>query len=127
MTSQTSIQHLDDDECRRFTGTVELIGKRWSASILVAIARDAHRFSEILNAVSGLSDRLLAQRLRELEAAALLSREVIPSTPVQVRYYLTDSGADLLRALEPVVGWGQRWRPLPAPASSPPRRSRSVV
>ena len=102
---------MDDEERRRFTGTVELIGKRWSAGILVAIARDAHRFGEIVNAVSGLSDRLLAQRLRELEVAELVAREVIPSTPVQVRYHLTESGADLLRAMEPVIEWGQRWRP----------------
>jgi len=111
VTSPTSIHHLNDDERRRFAATVELIGKRWSASILVAIAKDAHRFSEIVNVVSGLSDRLLAQRLRELEAAGLVTREVIPSTPVQVRYHLTESGADLLRAMEPVIEWGQRWRP----------------
>ena len=104
---------MDDDECGRFTATVELIGKRWSTGILVAIAKDAHRFSEIVNVVSGLSDRLLAQRLRELEAAELVVREVIPSTPVQVRYHLTESGADLLRAMEPVIAWGQRWRPEP--------------
>jgi len=115
VTTHTNIQHLNDDECRRFTGTVELIGKRWSAGILVAIAKDSHRFSEIVNVVSGLSDRLLAQRLRELEAAGLVTREVIPSTPVQVRYHLTESGADLLRAMEPIIEWGQRWRPTPTP------------
>jgi len=111
VTTHTSIQHLNDDERERFTATVELIGKRWSAGILVAIAKDAHRFSEIANVVSGLSDRLLAQRLRELEIAELVVREVIPSTPVQVRYHLTESGADLLRAMEPVIEWGHRWRP----------------
>jgi len=111
VTTHTSIQHLNDDERERFTATVELIGKRWSAGILVAIANDAHRFGEIANVVSGLSDRLLAQRLRELEIAELVTREVIPTTPVQVRYHLTESGADLLSAMEPVIEWGQRWRP----------------
>jgi DNA-binding HxlR family transcriptional regulator len=120
VTSQTRIQHINDDEGRRFTETVELIGKRWSASILVAIARDSHRFSEIVNVVPGLSDRLLAQRLRELELAGLVEREVIPSTPVQVRYNLTESGTDLVRAMDPIVEWGQRWRPSPAPVQHSP-------
>jgi DNA-binding HxlR family transcriptional regulator len=111
VSTQTTIQRINDDECRRFTASVELIGKRWSAGILLAIARDATRFSEIVGVVTGLSDRLLAQRLRELEASGLVAREVIPTTPVQVRYHLTESGAALLRAMEPLVEWGLRWQP----------------
>jgi DNA-binding HxlR family transcriptional regulator len=106
-----AIQYIDDDECRRFTASVELIGKRWSAGTLVAMARDASRFSEIANVVSGLSDRLLAQRLRELGTAGLVERQVIASTPVQVHYQLTESGAELLHAMDPLVAWGQRWQP----------------
>ncbi|WP_411701221.1 winged helix-turn-helix transcriptional regulator [Conyzicola sp.] len=105
----TDIQHIDDAECRRFLSSVELVGRRWSSGVLLAIARGATRFSEITASVPGLSDRLLAQRLKELEAAGLLEREVIASTPVQVRYALTPSGADLLASLQPLVGWGQRW------------------
>jgi DNA-binding HxlR family transcriptional regulator len=118
VTTLTAIQHIDDNECRRFTASVELIGKRWSSGILVAIARGATRFSEIVGVVSGLSDRLLAQRLRELESAGLVKREVIATIPVQVRYHLTERGADLLQALDPLVEWGQRWLPAPAPVSS---------
>lgn len=88
---------------------MELIGKRWSSGILLAIARGASRFSEIIAAVPGLSDRLLAQRVKELEASGLVHRDVIASTPVQVRYRLTASGNDLLDSLQPLVGWGQRW------------------
>jgi len=105
----TDIQHIDDAECRRFQGSVELVGKRWSSSVLLAIARGATRFSEIVTTVPGLSDRLLAQRLRELETAGLLARDVVASTPVQVRYRLTLRGDDLLRSLQPLVAWGQRW------------------
>jgi DNA-binding HxlR family transcriptional regulator len=112
------MQSIDDAECRRFTSTVEVIGRRWSAGILLAIARDAARFSEIAGAVDGLSDRLLAQRLRELEADDLVVREVIATTPVQVRYHLTASGVDLMRVLEPLVEWEQRWRPSPAAGES---------
>lgn len=108
------IHTIDDAECRRFLSSVELVGKRWNSGILLAIARGAVRFSDIVAGVDGLSDRLLAQRLKELEGAGLLTREVIASTPVQVRYELTARGADLLGSLQPLVGWGQRWTDAPA-------------
>jgi DNA-binding HxlR family transcriptional regulator len=108
-TIPTDIQHIDDEACRRFQSSVELVGKRWSSGILLAIARGATRFSDIVASVPGLSDRLLSQRLKELEAARLLEREVVASTPVQVRYRLTPRGADLLESLQPLVIWEQRW------------------
>ena len=102
---------ISDEECRRFQSSLELVGKRWSSGILLAVAQGATRFTEIVAGVSGLSDRLLAQRVRELQAAGLLERQVIATTPVQVRYHLTDRGADLIRSLQPLVAWGERWGP----------------
>ena len=103
------LHHIDDNECRRFLSSVELVGKRWSSAIVLAIARGAGRFSEVVASVDGLSDRLLAQRLKELEASGLVRREVIASTPVQVRYSLTEAGSDLLDSLQPLAAWGHRW------------------
>ncbi|SDZ28094.1 winged helix-turn-helix transcriptional regulator [Herbiconiux ginsengi] len=117
--------HIDDAACRRFTASVELVGKRWSSGILLAIGQGATRFSDIVASVVGLSDRLLAQRLKELERAGLVARSVVATTPVQVRYSLTPQGADLLQSLQPLVSWGQRWgasttADIPAtPAASP--------
>lgn len=116
-TPAVDIHHINDDECRRFQSSVELVGKRWSSGILLAIARGAVRFTDILAAVPGLSDRLLAQRVKELESAGMLERQVIASTPVQVRYRLTPRGADLIASLQPLVAWGQRWEE----PVSPPR------
>ena len=104
-----TITHIYDDECRRFQASVEDVGKRWSSGILMALNLGSTRFSEILARVEGLSDRMLAQRLKELEASGLIAREVIPTVPVQVRYALTERGTDLMRALEPLVEWGLRW------------------
>ena len=104
---------IDDDECRHFQSAVELVGKRWSSAILLALARGATRFGEIRSQVPGLSDRMLAERMRELQASQLVEREVVPSTPVQIRYRLTERGIDLIRALQPLVKWGHRWQPLP--------------
>jgi DNA-binding HxlR family transcriptional regulator len=100
---------IDDDECRRVSSSIELIGKRWSSAILLAAARGAERFTEILGMVPGLSDRLLAQRLKELEQSGLVERHVIATIPVQVRYRLTSRGDDLMRSLQPLVEYGQRW------------------
>ena len=105
----TTWQHIDDDQCRRFASSVELIGKRWSSGILLAIAQGATRFSEITATVVGLSDRLAAQRLKELERDLLIKRQVIATTPVQVRYVITQRGQDLLDSLQPLVGWGQKY------------------
>src|SRR3546814_3782045 len=79
---------------------LEVVGQRWSASILLAFARGAERFSDILAGVPGLSARMLTVRLRQLSAAQLVEREVIPTTPVSVRYRLTERGSDLLSATE---------------------------
>jgi DNA-binding HxlR family transcriptional regulator len=106
---RSDIQHIDDDECRRFQSSVELVGKRWSSGILMAVARGATRFSDIIAAVPGLSDRLLSQRAKELELQGLLERQVIASTPVQVRYQLTARGLDLMKSLQPLIAYGQRW------------------
>jgi DNA-binding HxlR family transcriptional regulator len=102
--------HIDDDLCRRLLSATELVGRRWSSGILLAIGRGAHRFSHIRVSVDGLSDRLLAQRLRELAAADLVERRVIPSTPVEIRYELTPRGLELLRALQPLAKWAHTWQ-----------------
>jgi len=102
-------EHIDDDACRLFQSSVELVGRRWTSGIMLALSRSATRFSEILAVVPGLSDRMLSQRLKELEAAGLIQREVVATTPVQVHYTLTERGADLMDSMQPIVAWGVRW------------------
>ena len=119
-TGTTTWHRIDDAECQRFASSVELIGKRWSSGILLAIEQGASRFTEILASVVGLSDRLLAQRLKELERDGLIERHVVASTPVQVRYVTTDAGSELLASLQPLVGWGQKWGTPGAPGRSRP-------
>lgn len=103
-------EHIDDKQCHLFRASVELIGRRRSSAILLAAARGACRFSGIGGCVPGLSDRMLARRLRELETAGQVRREVTPTAPVQVTYHLTPSGAELTAALQPLVRWELRWR-----------------
>jgi DNA-binding HxlR family transcriptional regulator len=99
--------------CVRFHAAIELIGSRWTGAILQVIFKGHSRYAQIRAAVPGLSDTMLAQRLRTLEAERLIERHVLPSSPVQVEYRLTEKGRDLEPVLEAVVTWSHKWIPLP--------------
>jgi DNA-binding HxlR family transcriptional regulator len=103
--------------CPRYHHAVELIGARWSGAILRALLEGRERYAEVKAYVPGLSDTMLAQRLRELEQEGLVERRVEPSTPVRVTYHLTAKG----RALGPVVkaleDWAHDWLPAGGDAS----------
>lgn len=99
---------IHEPSCRSFQDVLELVGRRWSGAILLAGQRGARRFGEYRLSVPGISDRLLAQRLKELQTAGLISRTVIPSTPVQIRYELSADGHELMSILKPLVDWSYR-------------------
>lgn len=101
--------HTNEAECRRAGRAIEVVGQRWAPGVLLALDRGAERFSEIAALVEGISARMLTVRLKQLEAARLIVRTVIPTTPVSVRYSLSPRGADLLDALRPMADYVQRW------------------
>ncbi|WP_244904834.1 winged helix-turn-helix transcriptional regulator [Streptomyces prasinopilosus] len=107
--SRPGPSYEDSRYCPKFHSAVELIGRRWNGAILLAIIRGADRYKDVLDAVPGLSERLLAQRLKELEQARIIERDVIPSTPVRITYHLTPRGIELAEAIEPLLAWGDRW------------------
>lgn len=96
--------------CPHFHAAIELIGKRWTGAILSALTERPLRFGELARTVPGLSDRLLSQRLRELEEEGLVEREVEPGTPVHVTYSLTAKGAELRPAIQELKQWAKRWQ-----------------
>ena len=79
--------------------TADLLERRWQLSIVYAALTGALRFNEFADAVSGISPRMLSERLRDLEAAGLIERTVIPSSPPMVEYWLTARG----RRLSPII------------------------
>lgn len=97
--------------CPRFHRAVELIGRRWTGAIIRVLMPGPRRFNELLTAIPGISDRLLTERLRELESAAIIRREVQSGAPVRVQYELTQSGFELREALDAVGHWAERWLP----------------
>ena len=88
---------------------MEIIGRRWTGAIIRSMLTGASRYSEIVAAVPGLSDRLLSERLKELENEGIVERTVTPSTPVRIEYTLTDKGRALGSVVREVANWADRW------------------
>jgi DNA-binding HxlR family transcriptional regulator len=95
--------------CPRYHRAVELVGRRWTGAILMVLLQGASRFTDIVHGVPGLSDRLLSERLKELEAEKIVTRIVHPETPVRIEYQLTEKGQALFSVVEAVQDWASRW------------------
>ena len=85
--------------CPLYHEAVELVGRRWTGAILRVLMDGPLRFSEIAQAIPELSDRLLSERMKELEGRGIVERTVIPGPPLRVRYELSTMGRDLEPAL----------------------------
>src|SRR5688572_18385550 len=97
--------------CNRFHQAVELIGGRWTGAIIQALLRGKSRYAALKAAIPDITDRMLSERLRFLEAEGLVSRHVLPESPVRVEYELTDKGRSLESALTEIGNWATRWIP----------------
>jgi DNA-binding HxlR family transcriptional regulator len=108
---QTAPSRTPEPCCPQYHEAVELIGRRWTGAILEVMleARAPLRFTQIAHAVPQLSDRLLSERLKELEQRGIAERRVDPGPPARVHYALTDMGASLQPALTELKAWAQRW------------------
>ena len=96
--------------CPLYHEAVELIGRRWTGAIVaVLLTGGPMRFSEIAHAVPQISDRLLSERMKELEARGVVERRVDPGPPVKVEYALTPMGRSLEPALNALRAWAQHW------------------
>ena len=95
--------------CPLYHEAVELVGKRWTGAILRVLMDGPLRFSEVAQAVPELSDRLLSERVKELEARGILERNVLPGPPLRVEYQLSQMGRELEPALSELERWAHRW------------------
>jgi len=116
MSSSQAIKHkrlpqngLNAALCPRFHRAVELIGRRWTGAIVRVLLPGQMRFNELLAAIPGISDRLLTERLRELESFGIIERKVTASSPVRVSYELTQRGRELQEPLDALGHWAERW------------------
>jgi DNA-binding HxlR family transcriptional regulator len=106
--------------CPRYHRAVELIGRRWTGAILRALQSGRMRFTDIAGMVPGLSDRLLSERLKELEAEGLITRTVYPEMPVRIEYRLTEKGRALGEVMDAIATWAEQWLP-PSNGGAPAR------
>jgi DNA-binding HxlR family transcriptional regulator len=97
--------------CNRFHQAVELIGGRWTGAIIQALLRGKTRYAALRSAIPDITDRMLSERLRFLETEGVVSRHVLPESPVRVEYELTDKGRSLEKALTEIGNWATRWIP----------------
>ncbi len=95
--------------CPRYEHAVQILGKRWTGLLLNALMDGPRRFCELTMLVEGLSDRVLSDRLRELEMEGVVKRIVYPQIPVRVEYRLTDKGHALKPVIDAIHAWAERW------------------
>ena len=111
--AETNITTQVYQMCPRYEHAIQLLGKRWTGLILDSLMEGPRRFCELTATVEGLSDRVLSDRLRELEAENIVERVVYPQIPVRIEYSLTEKGRDLKPVVQAIHEWAQQWIELP--------------
>ena len=109
--------------CTKFHHASELIGRRWTGAILFLLLKQKCRFATLRDAIPDITDRMLSDRLQELEREGLVERTVVPDTPVRVEYSLTKKGRALTDAMNAIATWAEKWMDAP-PAAAKPARAR---
>jgi DNA-binding HxlR family transcriptional regulator len=114
--------------CTRFHRASELIGRRWTGAIIFVLLKSRCRFATLRVAIPEITDRMLSERLQELEHEGIVERTVVPEIPVRVEYSLTKKGRALAAAVDAITEWAEKWGDAarPAPPSKPPRARRQA-
>ena len=108
--------------CTRFHYASQLIGRRWNGAIIFMLLKQGCRFATLRDGIPGITDRMLSERLRELEAEGIVDRTVVPETPVRVEYSLTNKGRALAEAVDSLAAWAEKHVPLAVSARKPQRK-----
>jgi DNA-binding HxlR family transcriptional regulator len=95
--------------CGYYHRAVELVGRRWTGAILIVMMDGPLRFSEVRSLVPDLSDRLLSERLKELESEGIVERRVLDGSPVRAEYALTEKGEALEPTVRALKSWARDW------------------
>ena len=111
--------------CAQFHRASELIGRRWTGAIIFVLLKARCRFAVLRDAIPDITDRMLSERLQELEQEGIVERTVLPETPLRVEYALTKKGRALATAIDAIAEWAHKWpAPEPAAAAAKPRQRR---
>ena len=111
--------------CNAFHAAIELIGRRWTGAIIFLLLRSRCRFATLRDAIPDITDRMLSERLQELEQEGIVERTVLPDPPVRVEYSLTPKGRALAAAVDAISEWAHKWgRAVVEDAAHPARRKK---
>jgi DNA-binding HxlR family transcriptional regulator len=111
--------------CARFHHASELIGRRWTGAIIYVLLKSRCRFATLRGAIPEITDRMLSERLQELEDEGIVDRTVVPDTPVRVEYSLTKKGRELAAAFDAIGMWAEKWVELEASRAKTQRPARA--
>jgi DNA-binding HxlR family transcriptional regulator len=95
--------------CPKYEAATEVLGKKWTGLIIRVLLDGPKRFKELKAQIPDMSDRILTERVKELESLGVLKRNVYPETPVRIEYELTAKGKDLIRVIESIQNWAENW------------------
>lgn len=109
--------------CARFHHASELIGRRWTGAIIFLLLQKTCRFATLRDAIPDITDRMLSERLQELEQEGVVERMVVPETPVRVEYSLTKKGKGLAEAVNSLAAWAEKHVQLEPAARRPARKT----
>lgn len=95
--------------CPKYESAIDLLGKKWTGLIIHVLLGGPKRFKEIRAQIPDMSDKMLTDRMKELEALGVVKRSVYPDIPVRIEYDLTPKGKDLEPVIDSIKHWGDKW------------------
>lgn len=95
--------------CPKFETAIGILSKKWTGLIIRVLMEKTSRFRDIREQIPQMSERMLAERLKELEAYGIVTRHVHADIPVRVEYELTEKGRALSPVIESIQSWAEKW------------------
>jgi len=95
--------------CPKYEAAADVLGKKWTGLIIRVLLDGPKRFKEIKEQIPDMSDKMLTDRMKELESLTILKRTVYPEMPVRIEYDLTPKGRELQPVIDSIQKWGEQW------------------
>lgn len=95
--------------CPKYESAAEILCKKWTGLIIRVLLDGPKRFKEMKEQIPDMSDKMLTDRMKELESMDVVKRTVYPEMPVRIEYELTEKGKDLEPVIRSIQGWGEHW------------------
>lgn len=95
--------------CPKYESAADLLGKKWTSKIIHVLLGGPKRFKDIKEQIPEMSDKMLTDRMKELESRGIVVRNVYPEMPVRIEYELTEKGRDLEPVISSIQEWAEKW------------------